>query len=100
MARVSVHRTHDRDVRQRQVIVRLDDGPAATLMFGENYSTELPPGPHVLHVDNTLFKKQVAFDLGDSDVEFDIINHSGRLGLSFMALMGVAPLYIDIERRT
>ena len=98
--RVTVRRTHDDDVRQRQVIVRLDDGEQATLMFGESFSREIGPGDHRLRVHNTLFRKTIPFSIApDEHVEFDVINRAGKITMSFLALMGAAPLYLTVERR-
>ena len=59
-ARITIARTSDTDVQQRQVIVSVDDGPKATLVFGQSVSWDLPPGPHVLKANNTLIWKKVA----------------------------------------
>jgi hypothetical protein len=100
MARVTFHRSHPRDVRQRQVVLRVDEGTGATLLFGDRYSEELSAGSHTIRAHNTLFRRTMTFDLAEGEhAEFDVINHSGRFTLSFLAVMGVAPLYLAIERR-
>jgi hypothetical protein len=97
---VVVARNAETDVRQRQVIVSIDDGPKTTLIFGESASWELPPGPHVLKANNTLIWKKVAFESNPGDrIEFVVSNEATRFTLGFLALMGVAPLYLTIERR-
>jgi hypothetical protein len=99
-ARVTVYRTHDDDVRQRQVIVHLDGGPRTTLMFGQTFTREIAPGPHKLRFDNTLVKKTLEFDAAPGEhVEIDVVNHPGRLTLGFLSLLGVAPLFLRVERR-
>jgi hypothetical protein len=99
-ARLTIHRTHDTDVRQRQVIVRVDEGAPVTLMFGESYTTPIAPGPHVIRLHNTLVRKKIQFDAAvGTDVEFDVINRPGRLTLGFLSLLGVAPLFLDVRRR-
>lgn len=52
---VTISRAHRSDVGERQVIVRLNDGPKAKLVFGDEFTIELPPGRHKLFVHNTLF---------------------------------------------
>jgi hypothetical protein len=100
-ARVTVYRTHADDIRQRQVIARVDDAPPATLMFGESHSTEVAPGPHRLKLHNTLVRKRVDFTAAPGEhVEFDVINKPGRLTLGFLSLLGVAPLFLEVRRRS
>jgi hypothetical protein len=98
---VTISRQHDDDVRQRQVIVRIDGGPTATLMFGQTVTFEVKPGLHVLRANNTLFWKKVRFAVEPGEhLEFVLVNRAGRLTIGFLALMGVAPLYLTIERRS
>lgn len=97
---VTISRQHAQDVRQRQILVRVDDGPTATLMFGERVTLEVGPGAHVLRVNNTLFWKRVPFTLEAGEhLEYAVVNRAGRFTLSFLAVMGVAPLYLTVERR-
>jgi hypothetical protein len=98
-AQVTLARTDDRDARQRQVVASVDDGPAMTLMYGESQTIAVAPGHHVLKVNNTLVWKRLAFSIESGEhLEFQLINRSGRLTLGFLALLGVAPLYLSIER--
>jgi hypothetical protein len=100
-ARVTIYRTHDDDVRQRQVIVHLDDRPRATLLFGESFTREIEPGAHKVRFDNTLVRKALTFAAASGEhVEIDVINHAGRMTLGFLSLMGVAPLFLRVERRS
>lgn len=98
---VTLVRTHGTDAQQRQVLVRVDDGPTATLMFGDQVTREVAPGRHLLRVNNTLVWKRVPFTIEPGEhLEFQLINRPGRLTLGFLALLGVAPLYLAIERRS
>jgi hypothetical protein len=100
-ARITIYRTHDDDVRQRQVIVHLDDRPRVTLMFGQSFMAEIASGPHKVRFDNTLVRKALQFEAASGEhVEIDVVNHAGRMTLGFLSLMGVAPLFLRIERRT
>ena len=56
-ARITITRKDPADVRDRQIVVSLDGQPLATLMYGEEVSREVPPGPHRLRAHNTLFWK-------------------------------------------
>lgn len=96
---VTVRRTHQSDAQQRQVIARLDDATAQTLMFGDEVTVEVQPGRHILRANNTLVWKQLEFTIEPGEhLDFQLINKSGRLTLGFLALLGVAPLYLSIER--
>lgn len=100
-AKVTVSRTHPDDVRQRQVLARIDDEAQVTLMFGESFTREITPGTHRLRANNTLFFKNLEFTVAPGEhVEFMLVNTGGRFTLGFLATMGVAPLYLRIERKT
>jgi hypothetical protein len=98
---VTIAREHPGDSQQRQVMVRIDDGPTSALMFGDRITVEVTPGRHVLRVNNTLFWKRVPYTIEPGEhLEFTVINRAGRLTLGLLAVMGVAPLYLTIERRS
>jgi len=100
LCRVTLSRTDGADVQQRQIYARLDDGPAHALVFGKTITLEVSPGDHVLRANNTLFWKRLTFSISPGqDVEFALINRSGLIGFGFLALLGVAPLTLSIERR-
>ena len=100
-ARLIVSRTLPIDVAQRQVYVNLDGERIATLLFGETVAREIAPGPHELRLNNTLVWKTLTFDAAPGEVvEFHFANRAGRLALPFLAVMGVAPLYLTVERVT
>jgi hypothetical protein len=99
-ARVTLTRTHKKDVGQRQVVVTIDEGEKKTLMFGDTVALDIAPGDHVLKAHNTLVRKSVPFRLSAGEqVTFTLINHPGRFTLGFLALIGVAPLFLTIEEQ-
>jgi hypothetical protein len=99
-ARVTVSRTDERDVQQRQIYARIDDGANRTLMFGESFTMEIAPGAHTLKTNNTLYWKSVAFAVEPGEhVEFAVINQSSKLSFGFLAVLGAGPLKLVIERR-
>jgi len=98
---VTITRTHERDIRVRQVYVRIDGGARVALLFGESFTLEVRPGTHRLRVHNTLFWKNIAFHMEAGEhLEFVLINRGGRFTFPLVALMGVAPLYLSVERRS
>jgi hypothetical protein len=99
-AHVRITRTSDKDVQQRQVIVSVGDDLKATLLFGQSVEWKIPAGDHVLKANNTLVWKKVPFTAAAGDqVSFQIANRASRFTLGFLSLMGVAPLYMTIERQ-
>jgi hypothetical protein len=99
VARITVDRTSPEDIQQRQIIVSLGEGSRAQLMFGESMTREIAPGHHVLKVHNTLVRKTLKFDAGPGDhVRFLVANRASRWMFGFLVVMGVAPLYLTVER--
>jgi hypothetical protein len=98
-ARVTIHRTSPRDVKDRQLLVSLDGVRVATLMFGQSRTIEVQPGEHRLRVNNTLVWKTVSFvaDGGD-ELHFTVVNRAPGLLLEMLTFVGVAVLVVDIER--
>jgi len=81
--------------------VRIDDGPTRRLRFGDACTEDVAPGPHQLRANNTLFWKRVPFTIEPgAHMEFALINRGGALAIGMLALLGVAPLSLTIERRT
>ena len=100
-ARVTISRTLATDVGQRQVYVSLDGERIATLLFGESVTRDLRPGSHKVTLNNTLVRKTLRFDAQPGQqIEFVFANRPGRFTLGFLALMGVAPLFLTVERRS
>ncbi len=98
---VTISRQHPEDARQRQVLARLDSGPTATLMFGGSVTHDVQPGAHVLRVNNTLFWKTVRFTVEPGErLEFVVVNRASRITFGFLAGLGLAPLYMTIEKRS
>lgn len=87
------------DVEQRQVYVDLDGERIGTLLHGQSVTVEIPPGPHRIKLNNTLVTKTLDFTAaGEETVHYHFANRPGRFVLPFLALMGVAPLFLSVER--
>jgi hypothetical protein len=98
-ATLVVSRTLDGDVGQRQVYLDLDGRRVATLLDRQTFTVEIPAGSHQLSLDNTLHKKKFNFSAAPGErVEYRFANTSGRFGLPFLAVMGVAPLFLKVEK--
>jgi hypothetical protein len=89
------------DAGQRQVYVDLDGQRIATLLDRQSISLDIAPGTHRVKLNNTLVTKTLEFTATAGEtVHYQFANRPGRFGLPFMALMGVAPLFLSIERVT
>lgn len=98
---VTISRAHPRDVGQRQVIVRLDDGPRIKLEFGDEHTVELQPGRHKLFVHNTLFWKTTYFSIEPGEhLEFIVINSARWWTAGMVGLLGSAPLFLQVVQRS
>ena len=98
-ARLTVERTSNQDVGTRQVVVSLDSEPFATLLFGDRATREIEPGHRRLRAHNTLVWKTVEFDISPGEhVQFGVVNRAGFGSMALVALLGVGPLYVTIER--
>lgn len=98
--KVTVARTSERDVQQRQLIVKLDGDPFATLMYGQTETRKIEAGRHRLTVDNTWVWKNLDFSVeAGGHAIFNLINRSGRLTWFLIGILGAGPMYITIERQ-
>lgn len=98
-ARLIVLRTSERDVGNRQIFVSLDGASLGDLLFKETFDRAIEPGAHVLRVHNTLFWKTVHFDAAPGEtVRFQTINYQRRGFISLVMIIGVAPLFLAVER--
>ena len=100
-ARITVTRRHETDVRDRQIVVSVDGEPLGTLLYGQQATREIAPGPHRLKAHNTLFWRNLDVDLQPGeDARFIVINRAGSGTLSLLGILGVGPLYLTFERET
>ena len=98
-ARLIVERTARDDVQTRQIILSVDGDPWVTLLYGESASRDIAPGRHRLRANNTLVWKTVEFDVASGEsVRFSAVNRAGRGTAALIALLGVGPLYVTLDR--
>jgi hypothetical protein len=96
---LTVRRTADDDVQDRQVYLSVDGEDWVTLLYGRVESKELAPGRHTLKANNTLVRKSVTFDVRPGEhVRFQCINRAHWTGMLFMAFLGAAVLTVRLER--
>ena len=98
-ARLLVTRSSERDVKNRQIFVSLDGNSIGDILFGEKIDRPLTPGPHRMRVHNTLFWKTLEFDAAPGEtVHFETVNYAKKGFLHIVLLIGVAPLFLAVER--
>ena len=97
--KVTIIRNSPSDVKQRQVIVKLDGKRFAVLVYGETVTRAIEPGGHVLVFDNTWAKKKVEFRIAEGQhVTYSVINRAGRLTWWMVLALGAGPMYLTVER--
>lgn len=98
-SRLTVERISPEDVQQRQVVVALDGAPFAQLLYGQRVTRDIPPGRHRLRAHNTLVWRTVDFDVRPGEhLRFAAVNRAGPGTAALIALLGVGPLYVTLER--
>jgi len=98
-ARLLITRSSERDVKNRQIFVSLDGKPIGDVLFGEKIERQMPPGRHFIRVHNTLFWKTIDFDAAPGEtVHFETVNYAGKGFLHIVLIIGVAPLFLAVER--
>lgn len=98
-ARITITRRHEKDVRDRQIVLSIDGQPLATLLFGQQVSREVAAGSHRLKAHNTLFWRNLDVELKPGEhAQFIAVNRAGSGTLSLLGILGVGPLYLTFER--
>jgi hypothetical protein len=94
---VTIHRTSDADEQSRQIVSALDGRRAGELLYGQTLTIEVPPGPHVLRVHNTLVWKTLKLDIEPGAHEhFTVWNRGTTLYYLMCAFLGAGPLLLGL----
>ncbi len=96
---VTVTRTSEKDVQHRQIIMTIDGEPLGTLLYGQQVTKPIAPGPHKIKAYNTLVWKTLDFELKAGEhATFSVVNVPGKWTYSLLALLGAGPLYLEFDR--
>ena len=96
--RLTIHRTSDQDVKERQVIFSLDGKRITELLYGQTFTCEIPPGVHRLRAYNTLVWQTVEFLApAGTHVHFTCINYAPRGMIYVLGIFGVGPLLVALK---
>lgn len=100
-SQVTVSRTSPQDIKDRQVVVKLDGQIFAKLSFGKTATRPVAPGRHTLLVDNTFHKKTLEFELAAGEhASFRTINRAPGCTYVLVAFFGAGPMFVSIERES
>ncbi|HKF25080.1 MAG TPA: hypothetical protein VKB24_03865 [Candidatus Acidoferrum sp.] len=96
--RVTVFRNSPADTQTRQIKVYLDGQNQGELMFGDSMTLDAAPGAHVLRVDNTWNRKDLAIEVrpGD-DLQFLTKSSAGKFVWFLLGFLGAGPMRVSIE---
>jgi hypothetical protein len=96
---VTVHRTSAADEQSRQIVCALDGQRIAVLLYGQQHTQEIPPGPHTLRVHNTLMWKTLRFEVEPgAHVRFTVSNRAPTGYYHWIFIFGVSPLWLAVEK--
>jgi hypothetical protein len=94
--RVVVNRTSDRDIKARDLIVRVDEDKEDNLKYQQSMEVDLDPGEHTVHVTNNLIKKSATFTIkGGETVTFQAGNVAGGCIGPFVVLIGIYSVMLE-----
>ncbi|NQW04691.1 MAG: hypothetical protein HQ485_11765 [Acidobacteria bacterium] len=97
---LTIARQSPKDVGIRQVFVSLDGEDFGVLLNGQVASKEIPAGEHKLRFHNTLVWKTLQLDMKAGEhARFLVTNRAGWGTYALVAMLGVGPIYLKIERQ-
>ena len=99
MAWLTVRRTSDDDIKERELYVSLDGERLGILKYGDGATVPVAAGRHTLRVHNTLSRKKAEFDIAPGQhVRFRMANVPGK-GFAYWAFfIGAALFWTVLER--
>ena len=99
MPRLIVQRKSEQDIKMRDLLVRVDDGPQFNLNFGQSKEFDIEPGDHTLHASNRLYSDTTTFSINENEtLTYEVANlTSGCIAALFIGL-GMGLYRVRIER--
>jgi hypothetical protein len=96
---LTVRRTSDEDIRERELYVSLNGQRLGILTYGDVATVPIAPGRHELRVHNTLWPKKAVFDATPGQhVRFRAVFLPGK-GFAYWAFfLGAALMGTGLER--
>ena len=98
VAQVTVTRDSQDDVQTRQIIVSLDGERKGELLFRDEISLAVSPGPHTIRVDNTWNRKDIDIHVDDGEhLHFLTKSTAGQFSRFLLVAFGAGPIYVSIQ---
>ena len=98
-AHLTISRNTPGDFQDRQVYVWVDDESWGKIKYGRPLSREIPPGPHRIRVNNTLFNDTLTFTARPGEhVRVRCHNGMPRAGWLLLVFLHATYLRVKLER--
>jgi hypothetical protein len=98
-ARITLHRTSEEDLKDRQILISLDGEHIATLLYGQTVTRMVSPGQHSLRANNTLVWKTLEFEARSGEhLAFRVVNRAVAGMMWMVGLLGVGLILVELER--
>ena len=95
-----VIRKSDRDIKMRDLYVKIDDGKEQNLKFPSEVEITLTTGAHTIYATNRMYTRRLEFEVetgGDSGITFEVANTTRGCGGALFAL-GFGPYQCELRR--
>jgi hypothetical protein len=97
-AQITIVRNSPDDTQTRQIKIFLDGEIRGELMFGNEISLDLAPGPHVVRVDNTWNQKEIHIEIRPGErLRFLAKSSAGKFAWFLLGFLGAGPMQVFIE---
>lgn len=98
-AQLTIVRNSPDDFRDRQVYLWVDGESWGKIRYDVPITAEIPPGPHTIRVNNTLFSDTLSFTAAPGEhVRIRCTNGMPRGGWVMLVLLHVTYLSVRLER--
>ena len=97
-AHITVFRNSPEDTQTRQIKIYLDRQNQGELMYGDSMTLDVAAGTHVLGVDNTWNRKELAIEVQHGDeLQFITRSSAGKFVWFLLGFLGAGPMRVSIE---
>jgi hypothetical protein len=68
-SQIVIERKSSKDIKMRDLYVRVDDLPEETILYGDTLELSLPPGEHQIKVTNRVGSRSLDFTLKEGETK-------------------------------
>ena len=95
---ITIVRNSPEDTQTRQIIIYLDGENRGELMYGDSMTLDVAAGAHLLRVDNTWNRKDLAIVAKPGeDLQFVTKSSAGKFVWFLLGFLGAGPIHVSIE---